>query len=337
LLIDEADASLRGNEELRGIINSGHTRESAYVLRTVGDEHQPTRFNTFCPKAIAGIGRQAATIEDRSIIIQLQRKTPDEKIVRLRHIEPEIFNDLRARLARFAQDYGEAIEHAKIKNLPDALNDREQDNWEPLFAIADLAGPEWLAIATDAALALSGADTTQSRSVELLIDIQRIFQAKRGKSLFTEALISELCSDPEKPWAAYGKTGKPITARQVARLLKDFGVKSQTIREGENTGKGYLLTAFCDAFNRYIFSGGAGSGISSVTTSQTNENNDLGHFSCRHKEDNVTDKKEANSANLFSCDVVTDRNSKSATQEQCDGKAQHFFNLEQETIVEVIR
>jgi putative DNA primase/helicase len=37
LLIDEADAFFRENEELRGVINSGHTRTSAYVIRTVGD------------------------------------------------------------------------------------------------------------------------------------------------------------------------------------------------------------------------------------------------------------------------------------------------------------
>ena len=36
LLIDEVDACMRDNEELRGIINSGHTRDSAYVIRTAG-------------------------------------------------------------------------------------------------------------------------------------------------------------------------------------------------------------------------------------------------------------------------------------------------------------
>ncbi len=44
LLIDEVDACMKDNEELRGIINSGHTRDSAYVIRTVGDTFTPTRF-----------------------------------------------------------------------------------------------------------------------------------------------------------------------------------------------------------------------------------------------------------------------------------------------------
>src|SRR5260221_610896 len=35
LLIDEADSFAAENEELRGVINSGHTRSGAFVIRTV--------------------------------------------------------------------------------------------------------------------------------------------------------------------------------------------------------------------------------------------------------------------------------------------------------------
>lgn len=41
LLIDEADAFLKDNEEMRGLLNAGHTRTSAYTIRTVGDDHTP--------------------------------------------------------------------------------------------------------------------------------------------------------------------------------------------------------------------------------------------------------------------------------------------------------
>jgi putative DNA primase/helicase len=333
LLIDEADSFLGDNEELRGIVNSGHQRDTAFVLRTTGDNYMPTKFKTFCLKAIAGIGRQAGTIEDRSIMSRLQRKLPREKVKRLRHIDPEIFNTLRAKLARFAEDYGDTIGRA-TPALPDVLNDREADNWEPLFAIAELAGSDWLAAATEAALALSGADTTQSRSTELLADIKFVFDNKQAKSIFTDTLISELCSDPEKPWATYNK-GRPITARQIARLLKDFVIHSQTIREGETTGKGYTLASFKNAFIRYIPSRGAETSFSSVTTSQANENNDLSHFSCRHKEENVTVKNEPKHANLFSCDLVTDKITASGALASCDGKTPlKEFNLQGEQISE---
>jgi putative DNA primase/helicase len=53
ILIDEADTFIRGTEGLAGIINSGHTRTAARVIRSVGDNHEPKAFSTWCPKAIA--------------------------------------------------------------------------------------------------------------------------------------------------------------------------------------------------------------------------------------------------------------------------------------------
>ena len=57
LLIDEADSFVKDNEELRGILNSGHTKAAAYVIRNVeiNGEHKPRRFSTWAPKAIATI------------------------------------------------------------------------------------------------------------------------------------------------------------------------------------------------------------------------------------------------------------------------------------------
>jgi putative DNA primase/helicase len=54
LLVDEADSFLRDKEELRGILNSGHTRDAAYVVRTVGDENEPRRFSTWIAGQAAG-------------------------------------------------------------------------------------------------------------------------------------------------------------------------------------------------------------------------------------------------------------------------------------------
>jgi hypothetical protein len=74
LLIDEADTFLREREELRGIINSGHGRATAIVIRTVGDDHEPRTFSTWAPKAIALIGDLPPTLEDRSIVLTLRRR-----------------------------------------------------------------------------------------------------------------------------------------------------------------------------------------------------------------------------------------------------------------------
>src|SRR5215471_2757905 len=71
LLIDEADTFLQGNDELRGILNSGYTKKTAYVLRIApcaaasensnskkqNSKSSLARFSCWCPKAIAAIGR----------------------------------------------------------------------------------------------------------------------------------------------------------------------------------------------------------------------------------------------------------------------------------------
>ena len=110
LLIDEADAFLRENEELRGVINSGHTRASAYVIRVVGDNFEVKQFSTWSAKAIAGIGKLADTVMDRAILLRLRRKLSGEKVERLRHAEPGLFNILAAKLARFGVDNGKLRE-----------------------------------------------------------------------------------------------------------------------------------------------------------------------------------------------------------------------------------
>ena len=98
LLIDEADSFLKDNEELRGIINSGHTRELAYVIRTVGDDHEPRKFSTWCPKAIALIGKLPPTLHDRAIEIPLVRKTAGESVHRLKEFDGA---DIRRKCARW--------------------------------------------------------------------------------------------------------------------------------------------------------------------------------------------------------------------------------------------
>jgi putative DNA primase/helicase len=57
VLIDEADTFLEANDELRGALNGGHNRLSAYVWRSVGDDHEPRQFRVWAPKCIAMIGK----------------------------------------------------------------------------------------------------------------------------------------------------------------------------------------------------------------------------------------------------------------------------------------
>ena len=55
----------------------------------------------------------------------------------------------------------------------------------------------------------------------------------------------------ERPWPTFAR-GRPITARQLARTLCQYGIVSNTIRFPTSRGKGYELIKFEDAFSRYL-------------------------------------------------------------------------------------
>ena len=251
LLVDEADAFMRENEELRGILNAGHTRDAAYVVRVVGDDHKPMKFSVWGAKALAGIGHLADTIMDRSITLELRRKLPHEKVDRLRHAEAGPLEELAAKLARFADDYESEVRTSR-PDLPAALNDRAQDNWEPLIAIAEVAGGQWPDLARKAALALSKSDApTLTTGTELLADIREVFETKAVDRISTADLIKALCDDDEKSWATYNR-GKEMTPRQLNKKLADYGVKSLTVRIQYATPKGFYRDQFEEAFARYL-------------------------------------------------------------------------------------
>jgi len=251
LLIDEADTFLPRNEELRGILNSGHTRDAAYIVRTVGENFTPKKFSTWGAKAISGIGKLQETLMDRSVTLTLRRKLPDERVEKLRHAESDLFPTLASKLARFALDNEKGVRDAR-PHLPDWLNDREQDNWEPLLAIAEVAGGRWPEDARAAAREASiQTDTSTTYGTELLFDIREIFLSQDGNDkIFTADLIEKLCADPEKRWASYSHN-EAITPRQLSTMLKEYKITSKTIRI-VHSRKGYERRQFDDAFARYL-------------------------------------------------------------------------------------
>jgi len=261
LLIDEADSFLgESGDELRGILNSGHTRSSAFVIRVCGDDNEPRKFSTWGGKVVALIGKlegRFSTLADRAIEIQLRRKLPTEKLVKLRHADDGHFDELARQCRRFALDNGAAIGKAR-PDVPDTLHDREQDNWEGLLAIADMAGGIWPRLARTVAVALSGdvdgdATAGDSLGVQLLADLRRYFDGATTGSYSTESLLQYLCGIQDAPWPAYAK-GKPMTARHLARLLHPYKILPRSVRPDDTgkTPKGYHVKDFQDAFARYL-------------------------------------------------------------------------------------
>lgn len=251
LIGDEADSLFRDNDELRRIFNASHTRDTASVIRTAGEDHEPTIFSTWCPKCLALIGRLPDTLEDRSVQITMRRKAPGENAERLRIDRLSFLSDLRRKCARWALDHSEALATADPP-VPHELNDRAADNWRPLLSIADTVGGDWPEKARAAAKLLSGSGTEEeSVRVKLLADLRSTF-IQHGKRVFTDALLDHLHGLEERPWPEYGHKGKPISAPQLARLLKPFGIKPRQVKVHSVGKKGYRREDCEDAFRRYL-------------------------------------------------------------------------------------
>lgn len=265
LLIDEADTFLKENDDMAGVINAGHTKTTAFVMRCDGDANEVKQFSTWCPKVIAGIGSQRDTLEDRSVVISLRRKMKGEHVARLR-LDRTDFSDIKRKCVRWSADNYVAV-HESDPKTPDDLHDRAADNWSPLFAIADLCG--WHDKADAASLALSGSDGSESINIDLLADIKGILEEiTRGKHkpnlepgersqygkdrISSKVLCAWLAELEDRPWRTWSR-GRPMSQNALANRLKLFNIHSATIRlNHRDTLRGYYFKGFEDAFTRYL-------------------------------------------------------------------------------------
>ncbi|HUS82786.1 MAG TPA: DUF3631 domain-containing protein [Dehalococcoidia bacterium] len=247
LLIDEMDTFVSDKSELRGVLNSGHNRATAFVLRCVGDGHEPRQFRTWAPKAFACIGRLPDTLEDRSIKIELKRK------LKTTHVDPlpadNPYHELRRKAARWVADNFDAIAEAKPA-APEELSDRQKDNWAPLLSIAEIAGGEWPDLARAAARKFGVVEDDEGIRERLLKDIAAIFD-REGDDLHSGELVNELLRIEGSPWAEFSR-GQPISKTKLAWLLKPFSVFPRNIRIRAVTRKGYSRDRFAAVFRRYI-------------------------------------------------------------------------------------
>jgi len=256
LLLDEGDAAFKGEKEfseaLRAILNAGHRRGAvASICVRQGGDWVDRDFRVFGPKAIAAIGRLPDTVLDRSIPIHMKRRAPGEQVDRFRRRHAEkLAQPLRERTERWAA-YLDSLKTAQPV-IPEALDDRAADSWEPLLAIADAAGGEWPTRARNAALTLSAGEDREDDSlgVRLLADVKAIFEREAVDRLPSAELVKALNALEEAPWGDL--RGRPLDKPKLARLLRPYGVRPTTIRVGTDTPRGYPIEAFADAWGRYI-------------------------------------------------------------------------------------
>ena len=203
---------------------------------------------------LAGIdsARIPDTIRDRSVTVHMQRKTGAEPVERFRYrVANAEMESLRAEYAGWAAGAVDLL-LAVDPDLPAQLDDRAAEAWEPLFAIADMAGGDWPTKSREAAIVLSGGEDRDEATTGtlLLSSIRKAFDEQ--DRITTAALLSIVNEDEELPFGGW-REGKGLDGRTVAKLLKPYGVRPRTIKlEDGTTAKGYLREQFSEAWERWL-------------------------------------------------------------------------------------
>ena len=233
MLLDEADTFFGDDDELRGVVNGSQRRNSAYVMRCVGDDHEPRRFVTWCPKAIAGIGGLPDTVLDRSIVVKLARRPAGVSLAHWRDRDRTAIESLRRQLARWCEDEAaNVVTGLSGVSFPPGLHDRGRDAWEALLAIGDTAGSDWSGRdgrawqACEHVTASTADEETGAREM-LLADLRTIFEADGWpEAIASNPVLDKLTALEGRPWSEW-RRGKPLSSRGLSRLLKPFGVQSR--------------------------------------------------------------------------------------------------------------
>ena len=137
-------------------------------------------------------------------------------------------------------------------SLPAELDDRQQDNWEPLLKIAAVCDDVLSIKVRNLAIAMRDQVPEQvNNGVLLLGDIRQAFDETGQTRLKSSDLLGRLNAEDIRPWQTINR-GNPLTARQLAETLSRYRIAPHDIRFGERTFKGYELADFEDAFLRYL-------------------------------------------------------------------------------------
>ncbi|MGH3319489.1 MAG: DUF3631 domain-containing protein [Streptosporangiaceae bacterium] len=278
LLVDEADriygSKLKSelNDDLTAILDVGFARDWPYTrynaARNASEDHP-----TFAMAMLAAKGVDLPdTIEDRAVIVTMRRRAPGETVAQFRRRDIPPLREIRDRLHEWIRGSLSVLDDVE-PDMP--VEDRAADCWESLTAVADLAGGDWPERARHACEVLVGAaaDDTSSVRVRLLADLRDVWPTSAGTPgtsgtylaryvpdvppvpepwhvAATDGLLDRLHAIEEAPWADW--YGHPLNARELAKMLKGFGVHSTKVRIGDRSVRGYRREDLHDAWLRYL-------------------------------------------------------------------------------------
>jgi Protein of unknown function (DUF3631) len=267
LLIDEIGRMIDRKDfgDFATIVEAGFKPGKTIPRTTFNSEGKRNieRFKVYAPMLMAGIdnGRMPDTFIDRSITISMKRNIGKRLSFRPRMHAAE-GAALKERLSKWAIEMKDKVKDIE-PIMPAELNDREQDKWEALYILCELvtdvtdvtAVSGWLEKIRQASLEIATEDKDREDTGvgELIIkDITNIMNNDEfcvTDRMRTSEVVNSLLQIDTSPWSGFNH-GRPLDGSGLARLLKPFKIRPQTIRfgkEDKDTDKGYYRSQFKDA------------------------------------------------------------------------------------------
>jgi hypothetical protein len=254
IFIDEAESlSSETADTMRTVLNVGYRRGQMIPRMSNGEVEE---WPAYCPKVFILIGDVFDTLRDRSIIVTMRRGAAPQRFL----YEPakadgqEIGERLSERLLEAKNTILDA--YADPDGLP-FLQDRDEEIWMPIFAIARVLCPDRMDELTCVAVDMCTDKTAEARrhtSLEmeaaerdatnteygerLLRDLATVMpKGKTIKGMWTTDALAALFALPTGPWRKLRGTG--LDAHDMSNLLSPFGVAPKLIRTGKKVARGY--------------------------------------------------------------------------------------------------
>jgi DNA polymerase-1 len=261
LAFDEVDNYIGEHSErpfLIGVLNEGFERDGVVArVEDAAGKREVVDYAVFGPKVFTGIGKLLpATTLDRCIRIRLERRLRSERIAKFRaRVAQEQAAGVRGLLAGWAVTAKELVTEKYDSDLAFAVgtNERAEDVWEPLLAVAEAAGGAWPQRARRAVLALTPADDDSGDlAIVLLADIRQVFtDTGWQEALKSGELVQGLNALEEAPWGAL-RDGKGISTHRLARDLAAFGILPERDQLEGKTIRGWWLHSLRPVWERYL-------------------------------------------------------------------------------------
>lgn len=260
VLIDEAEVLFShsdGSQHIRAIAQAGY-KQGGSVPRVVGEGAQShvARYDVFCPKAFATIGGLRGALQDRCIVVRLEKAPRSHRVTPIRqNALKELAGPLRADMEAYSaqvRDELQAIYESEPAEgyWPELLN-REAEIWTPLLTNARLIGAHLEEELRRIALTFSRykqQGQSEESSVALSRELLQVLQDYVDTKEFQPSGIVQHLRDLPT-WGAELETSQGKAASmKVAKFIKKYGVH----RKHDSTGSVYPTNILMEKLKAHL-------------------------------------------------------------------------------------